>query len=439
VDHEESYYLIWAPHIGPGRSTIVTRRSMALTRDADFDRNISTWYLTTWIIAWVLSTINFMIIFTIIFRRTIPMRHDTISSYLGSGTDGARLLAVTVTMSTMAVLAVHLLEFEHRSMCGSVANSTWACVLTIVANVSLVVTLVVPGGKYYVAAVKANADVRSQVHQISINTVRAVQQDRDSWQWKYSLQPEKDQLYDTISILETPLTIENPPLVTGNPLSPASTEIPADIVKELEDECDRLRQQIRFLLPADDQYLADGHLIRLGGDLKDLLYGRDTNRRPSQKDPHRFGWWVKVTNQMHNLGVGLWVLMLTPVEVLYISQLWNDWPITAAWGLGCLVAGWMSLLSFQWINVCRITPRFAHGANWSKDFIHLFNTENIVPENCWWMHRGGWDALSPSQKMRVYFRWAVFLEGLAILFISNSSLGTSWGRVNQVHCHNKPS
>jgi len=99
----------------------------------------SQWYLTIFFISWGLMVIDTLTLFVVIFRLSIAMRHDTISSYLGSGSDGARLLAVMVIMTSWSLLGVRLLEWEHRRLCYDWGGS-WVAAVTIVASFSLTIT-----------------------------------------------------------------------------------------------------------------------------------------------------------------------------------------------------------------------------------------------------------------------------------------------------------
>ena len=134
------------------------------------------WFSLSYVLAVVFLCLDAVVLLVVLFRAGIPMRHDTISSYMGSGADGARLLIVMVAMTTWAVMAVHFQLWQQRTPCKigcsySITdipglpgarlgahdcqddNTMWANVLTVVSSLILVLTLTVPGGKYYEAAV----------------------------------------------------------------------------------------------------------------------------------------------------------------------------------------------------------------------------------------------------------------------------------------------
>lgn len=46
----------------------------------------SAWWTSSFVLAWVFLFVDFCCLFTVIFRRSVAMRHDTISSYLGKQT-----------------------------------------------------------------------------------------------------------------------------------------------------------------------------------------------------------------------------------------------------------------------------------------------------------------------------------------------------------------
>ena len=72
----------------------------------------SKWYDFAWIISWVFLCIDGLILMIVILRISVAMRHDTISSYLGTGGDGARFLAV------MVISLIHALRTDDTMLVG---------------------------------------------------------------------------------------------------------------------------------------------------------------------------------------------------------------------------------------------------------------------------------------------------------------------------------
>ena len=91
------------------------------------------WYLVTFLCAWFAALINVVIVVYVVCRTSIPMRHDTISSFIAGHSDASRALVTSLTMTTMAVLGCHLLEWEHRRICHD--TTYWASALCIVGSI----------------------------------------------------------------------------------------------------------------------------------------------------------------------------------------------------------------------------------------------------------------------------------------------------------------
>jgi len=147
---------------------------------------------------------------------------------------------------------------------------------------------------------------------------------------------------------------------------------------------------------------------------------------------------LKYTNPTHNLGVVLWVALMTPVQVQYVVELFEDDQVgLAVASIVMMVFGWLSLFTFQYINVRKISPHFAleedqdEESFWSETFVKLWLHGNNVPPPFWCCKKERNDAwFSEEESMRRLFRFAMAFEGSAILFIFAATLLTSYGRIH---------
>jgi len=370
------------------------------------DEVVSGWYFVCYILAWCMACLSSMIVAVIVLRGGTAMRHDTVSSFISGHSDGSRMLVVCLTMTTWAVLTVHLMEYEIRRLCGS--NTGWASVMTIIAHLGFTLTFCIPGGKYYVTAVRANNDIRhmqmtitiaptqplTQVHttpnqlsavmgvasgSIGLQDVsRGAEQSEEAIarrstvllapttprghdlsrtelasasafdgapasamatsgamsprQWKSKAAAELDNI--------TPMTLEEEVPQGLSRADRTQSEVFAEAAQATlsDEESFKLTRQIQLLLPADDAFFADGHLLQEGGFASQTL--------------------ITCVNLSHGIGMVAWLLLMTPVEIHSISQAIDDdrgeYGVVGALLLG---GGWLFFFIFQYISCYKVNTR----------------------------------------------------------------------------------
>lgn len=323
-----------------------------------------------------------------------------------------------------------------------------------------------PGGKYYQAAVKAARDIAIKVESLSIGIHKSPV---DTSYLKYSMKPILDEDLQAPQALSPSasqpnnntssseggtkggIQLSSQDSLGASGSQDSVSQVSSDAhgaegaaggekveVVSIQDEVDRLQQQIRLLLPADDHYFADGHIFKYKYIASVLgLCGFSTGQHEKRKERQRWAWVITLTNQLHAMGVALWAAMMTPVLIQYIIELYDIGEKECAiWATVLLAMGWVSLVTFQLLNQIAINPRFksTDKDDWSKEFVRLYLTENRRPRRLWWL-QGDWNTLTSVQKIRVYFRMAIFFEGAAIIFIFATTLVSSWGHMHrQANC-----
>lgn len=122
---------------------------------------------------------------TLLLLSSVPAiirgKHDTVSSYLASYSHGARMLTVLVTMTSLLLFAMDYLDFQNRTVvreaykyksylqpgvadCLDVFSKYYSAdsaktdamwILQLLASLMLPLTMMIPGGKYFIASREA--------------------------------------------------------------------------------------------------------------------------------------------------------------------------------------------------------------------------------------------------------------------------------------------
>lgn len=156
---------------------------------------------------------------------------------------------------------------------------------------------------------------------------------------------------------------------------------------------ERLDLQLRIMLPPEDAFFADGHILQCPGCGQDGL--------------------LKTVNLAHGIGLVIWLFAMTSTQIYYIKLLWADDLLMALFSVAFLVLGWLCFLFFQ-IYTPMVVNSVLPTEEWSEKFIRQFLAKSDSQE-----YRG----------VRNAFRATVATELCAIMFILASTLLTSYAHV----------
>jgi len=246
------------------------------------------WYTTTFILAWFLMAVSSLNILIVVLRPGFAIRHDTVSSYIAGHTDGARMLVVCLTMTTWSVLATHLLEYQIQEACGQ--DTEWAASLVVIASLSITLTLCVPGGKFYVAAVRAVTDVSPMTCSEDFSedpTILVTEQAHENEDTVnedqvavHEVGPPKHSSNETNSDcpaieLQCYSARHSQPSGLGlqdNVMDDSESANQLKMLSSHQIGSEKLTQQVRLLLPPPDGFFADGHSLEKADSITGRAY-----------------------------------------------------------------------------------------------------------------------------------------------------------------------
>jgi hypothetical protein len=394
------------------------------------------------------------------------VRHDTISSYISGSTDGARMLVVTLTMITMSVMGLHVLEFQHRSVCHN--EPLYAEILEVVASVAFTFTMCIPGGKHYVATVHAMMqsedfaerllDLSSELkddmddsvdhtasphaagedksedktitlpddvlkgNEMSKDDVEKPMQQVDelakveAGEMQPLLQdkPRKfqEERPDLLDALSTATRKRNRKFLTGVERESMSRSTGGQSQDELQDEMQRTKDWLRMrslqtmlLINTPHDYLADGH----------LWYCPDFMT-------------IYFVNKLHGVGLFVWAILMSAANVIMIVSVYEGkgqpyGSMTAA--IILLVLGWIGFVSFFLIGQLVINkhPKLTDPSTDDPQLQQLALQKGYIEIYL------AKDEDSSYTDIRNLFRLSITMEMVCVLLILASTLMTSIGRM----------
>jgi len=325
------------------------------------------------------------------------MRHDTVSSYLAGHTDGARVLVICLTMTTWAVLAVDLLEFQIVSFCAGSAES-WVSTLEILGCMALTLTFCVPGGKFYVVAVRAYLELS--------NTGSTPSGSR------------RVPLYGSMFDMDSVVHAGEPDLpsddVRRSPTGSAAISlapVPIEVICAYGDDQTipalgyhqaqaRQSLRVRMLLPPEDAFFADGH--------SGVFCCIALNSRNQ----------IQCINLSHGIGMVVWLVCMTAPQFQLISDSsFHSETMMVLSSVG-LALGWACFIFFQFYTQCVINRQISMEVE-SDDFARQFVAPSGDPR---------------FRDIQTSFRLAVGMELMAILCILGAALLRSYAFVKKASC-----